>query len=661
MKLFPKIIGIGIVGLLIAFLIAFVAVYRAAQLQAVQNKMEQLLTFRAELATAQDAHLQWLRTINTAIIDAKPELKITVDGHLCAFGKWYYAEGAETVKTFPENARASYQKIAANHLEVHTAGGELVKMWDKDNLQPCVALLRSKIVPTADALLKELSDLRNLLTDEIQVIHKRGADLVRSQNLMIWGSLTVGALVLLSYSWIVASSIVRPLQAGGNVLAEIAEQGNIEKDVPKSLLQRRDEVGSLGRNINLVLQEYRSIINELKNLADGNWTSEVALKSEKDQMNLNLRHMIEKVSDALLNVSSVVEQVATGSREVSSASDSLSQGATTSAASLEEITSSMSEVSSQTNTNAGNTTEANRLAKVATDAAVEGKEMMQRMISSMEQITKNAADVQRVIKVIDDISFQTNLLALNAAVEAARAGVHGKGFAVVAEEVRNLAARCAKAAGETSQMIENNNKQIHEGAEIAMATSGKLDTIVEQSEKTAGLISAIAVANNEQAQGIHQISQGLQQIDSVTQQNTAAAEETASVSREMSGSASTLQRLVSQFKLRKSTNGAASRTFPPRTEAPVRDLSSLPPQIDLSAKPMASATKPLPIKKSASTIAPKPAGTVPKPRVAQNPNQFPDEPVGKAQNGWGGVANDQEISITLDDKSFLDDKNFGKY
>ncbi|MGL6195025.1 MAG: methyl-accepting chemotaxis protein [Thermoguttaceae bacterium] len=131
----------------------------------------------------------------------------------------------------------------------------------------------------------------------------------------------------------------------------------------------------------------------------------------------------------------------------------------------------MSEIGGQTTANAKNATEANQLAKQANDTEVNGQKMMQQMIESMASITKNSQEVQKVVKVIDDISFQTNLLALNAAVEAARAGQHGKGFAVVAEEVRNLAARSAKAAAETTQMIENNSKQINEGAGIASHTA----------------------------------------------------------------------------------------------------------------------------------------------------------------------------------------------
>ncbi len=175
---------------------------------------------------------------------------------------------------------------------------------------------------------------------------------------------------------------------------------------------------------------------------------------------------------------------------------------------------------------------------------------MGMMNGAMDRIMKNSSEVQRVIKVIDDIAFQTNLLALNAAVEAARAGQHGKGFAVVAEEVRNLAARSAKAARETADLIATSGQEIQKGGEIANNTSEVLNTIVEQIKQTTDLVAGIAVASNEQAQGVNQVTIGLQQIDAVTQQNTASAEESASAANEMSSMAANLQKLVAQFQLR---------------------------------------------------------------------------------------------------------------
>ncbi len=553
---------------------------------------------------------------------------------------------------------------------------------------------------TAQECIAQCEAIFSTASQQVLATEKEVDETVQFVVCWIIGVSIFAVVVGIAMMFVLNRSISHKMIFVTDMLGRVVGDGDFNVVVEPALLQRQDEIGRLARTTENVLKDYRGVSELAQALADGDWTREVSLKGDKDLMNINLKNMVEKVNDALLHVASVVEQVASGAREASSASDSLSQGATTSAASLEEITSSMGEVGSQTNTNAGKATEANRLAKSATTSATEGKDMMQKMISSMELITKNAGDVQRVIKVIDDISFQTNLLALNAAVEAARAGVHGKGFAVVAEEVRNLAARCAKAAGETSQMIENNNKQIGQGAEIAMKTSDKLDSIVEQSEKTAGLINDIATASNEQAQGIQQISQGLQQIDSVTQQNTASAEETASVSREMSSSAETLQSLIGQFKLRQAKHGsitpsvATSAVSSPQTSTlqhmePARHAPENAIKIDLSMKPAVHATKPVlpqnPVaaKPAVSTkpiatkpvvptkpFAAKPAVPTkpatpgsfhPKPRVEQNPNQFPAEPTHDVKGGWGGVPHDQKISINLDDKSFLDDKNFGKY
>ena len=242
------------------------------------------------------------------------------------------------------------------------------------------------------------------------------------------------------------------------------------------------------------------------------------------------RKKIEKIVDAIKRM---IDNVQKSSTQINDATQALSQGSTEQAAALEQISASMRESSSQINNNADNATEANQIAGNANHLAGLGREKMNNLESAMKEITSNAELTRKVIKTIDDIAFQTNLLALNAAVEAARAGVHGKGFAVVAEEVRNLAARSAKAASETAELIDKSNEKIGEGAELSKQTATAFEEISQESQKVESIIAEIATASREQSEGITQINLGLEQIDKVTQQNTATSEQTASATVEL--------------------------------------------------------------------------------------------------------------------------------
>ena len=260
------------------------------------------------------------------------------------------------------------------------------------------------------------------------------------------------------------------------------------------------------------------------------------------------RSLTKPIVDIITGLSDSAGQVSSASSMISSGSVRLAEGASEQAAALEETSSSLEEIASMTAQNAEHAVMADSLMQDANRVVEGANSSMTALTGSMAEISKASEETRKIVKTIDEIAFQTNLLALNAAVEAARAGEAGTGFAVVADEVRSLALRAANAAKNTSGLIDGTVKTVSEGIGQVDRTGNAFAQVATSAAKVGELVSEIASASKEQAEGITQVSQAVSTMDKVIQQNAANAEENAGASREMSSQAESLNGYVGDLK-----------------------------------------------------------------------------------------------------------------
>ncbi len=258
-------------------------------------------------------------------------------------------------------------------------------------------------------------------------------------------------------------------------------------------------------------------------------------KDEIGRLQVAMRAMAERLSQVIGEVRSGADALTSASTQVSATAQSLSQGTGEQAASVEETTSSLEEMSASITQNAESSRQTEQMAAQGARNADEAGKAVQETVVAMKAIAER-------ISIIEEIAYQTNLLALNAAIEAARAGDHGKGFAVVAAEVRKLAERSQKAAGEIGGLAASS-------VQVAERSGHLIVELVPAIRKTADLVQEVAAASQEQSVGVGQVSKAMGVVDQVTQRNASASEELASTAEEMASQSESLQQLMAFFQV----------------------------------------------------------------------------------------------------------------
>ncbi|MDR0947490.1 MAG: methyl-accepting chemotaxis protein [Ruminococcus sp.] len=510
--------------------------------------------------TADVAHRITNLTSATEVNDAIAQARVLVRGALSGYTTEAGEQALEAVATAQTAIDNYYASIndAQNRASIEIVqealanyGASLNDYIESQGVITASAAAFSAAAAEAEGYIDTLQDQNETVNGSVA----ETSNLATFALIIVVGIVIASLIITIIVAGKVTRSIADPISYVTHILNQLSTRGKTtyteaEYKKLREFAQSKDEAGECAVNLERMMEALNGVAGLLSTIAAGNLNITHKEMSEDDVISKSIINMLDNLNTMFGEIDMASDQVTIGASQISDASQSLAEGSTEQAATVEELSASIHDVAEKTQLNAVRATDASKLSGAIKDKAVTGSQQMSEMTAAVNEINAASQDISKVIKVIDDIAFQTNILALNAAVEAARAGEAGKGFAVVADEVRNLASKSAAAAKETGQLIENAMRKSEQGADIASQTAVSLSEIVDGINKSAALIGEIASSSEEQSYAINQINVAIEQVSEVVQKNSATAEECAASAEELNAQSSILADHVAQFTLR---------------------------------------------------------------------------------------------------------------
>lgn len=333
--------------------------------------------------------------------------------------------------------------------------------------------------------------------------------------------------------------------------------------------------------VNSRLHGLKLLVQEVSKVSSGDLRAEVrdADPSSRNEVHA-IAHAFNEMAGAMRNlvkgVAASSAQVDMAANELQGAARAAMEGSAQASASASGIAASVEELSVSITHVADNANHAAHISEEAKVVTGSGREVVHRTMNELERVAddinesatliqslgERSKQISSVVGVIREIAEQTNLLALNAAIEAARAGEQGRGFAVVADEVRKLAERTAMSTQEISttvnaileetgsavQRMQTVSANMSDSVSLAREAGDSLRSIDQKAQETVEVVHGIADSTREQSAASQEIARLVENIAQAAEGSAGRAAQNTDRAQNLQRLAGELQSQLSRFR-----------------------------------------------------------------------------------------------------------------
>ncbi|MCM3289524.1 methyl-accepting chemotaxis protein [Paenibacillus sp. MER 180] len=409
---------------------------------------------------------------------------------------------------------------------------------------------------------KQMDDIRSQQLDRIQQAMDAVEQANRSHQSVLFTLLIATVLIAVTTAVVLTRSIALSMKQL-NESARVIADGDLRHPIIRTT---NDEMGQLAKSFEKMRVDLSQLISHVQSATDM-----VADSSEQ------LQQSVLQTTDATNQYSVSLQRIAGGADVQMRASAESARAVEEMAQGIARIAATSAEVADSALYTEKSASRGDELIRQAEQQIAAVHEANRNASYTVEQLSKQSAEIQQMVNVMTTIAAQIQLLALNASIEAAQAGEHGKGFAVVVSEVRKLADQSKHAAGQIASLVgqvnekmdaaveamEESTREVLLGQEAVLHARQSFHSITQSTEQVALQIQDVSSSTEELSAGSEEVAAALSQLSDLAQHafqesellssasqvtSTAMEDMNRSVTR-LNGLAGELQASVRHFKL----------------------------------------------------------------------------------------------------------------